>query len=156
MKTRFTLPPQIVRLVLLTIGIVGSYMVARYFLTPKSFGDYGWYRGDALTESASQPRTYAGKKACGECHTDELEQLSSFEHKTLSCEVCHGPALKHVDEPDVEEYTPDKKRVKSCLVCHEENPSRPAWLKQIDVRDHYSGEACKGCHKPHAPSEVPE
>ena len=44
------LPPQIVRLVLLTVGIVGSYLVARYFLTPSSFGQYGFYRGQALEE----------------------------------------------------------------------------------------------------------
>ena len=40
MKAR-RMPPQIVRLVLLTIAIVGSYLVARYFLTPPSFGQYG-------------------------------------------------------------------------------------------------------------------
>jgi hypothetical protein len=41
---RFKMPPQIVRLVLLTLAIVGSYLIARAFLTPASFGELGWYR----------------------------------------------------------------------------------------------------------------
>jgi hypothetical protein len=155
MKTQFRLPPQIIRLVLLTIGIVSSYMVARHFLTPESFGQYGWYRGDALMERASLPRTYAGKKACAECHEDEARQLSKYEHKTLSCEVCHGPGQAHVDSPDVDKLKPDKKNTTSCLRCHEANPSRPNFQKQINVRDHYTGQTCKECHQPHAPSEVP-
>jgi hypothetical protein len=44
----FKMPPQIVRLVLLTFAIVGSYLVARSFLTPRSFGELGWYRAEAL------------------------------------------------------------------------------------------------------------
>jgi hypothetical protein len=31
------MPPQVLRLFLLAIGIVGSYFIARYFLTPPSF-----------------------------------------------------------------------------------------------------------------------
>ena len=149
---RFNLPPQIVRLVLLTIGIVCSYMVARYFLTPKSFGQYGWYRGDALMERASLPRAYAGKKACDECHSDKIQQLAKYPHKTLSCEVCHGPGQAHTEDPDI------KLAVLSfshCVRCHEANPSRPKWHKQINIRDHYAGQKCTECHVPHAPSEMP-
>lgn len=140
---------------LLTIGIVGSYMVARYFLTPPSFGQYGWYRGDALMERASLPRTYAGKKACDECHSEKNQQLAKFGHKTLSCEVCHGPAQAHVDLPDDPKVKPDKGQTTACTRCHEANPSRPKWHKQINSREHYAGEKCTGCHVPHAPSEMP-
>ena len=42
---RLNMPPQIVRLVLLTIGIVAAYLVARYILTPSSFGQYGFIAG---------------------------------------------------------------------------------------------------------------
>lgn len=152
MKTGFKLPPQIVRLVLLTIGIVGSYMVARAFLTPNSFGQYGWYRGDALMERASQPRAYAGKPACSECHDEKAAQLAKFEHKTLSCEVCHGPGQAHVDNFDVKLAVLTHGH---CLRCHEKNPSRPEWHKQINSREHYPGDKCTECHVPHAPSEVP-
>lgn len=149
---RFNLPPQVVRLVLLTIGIVGSYLVARYFLTPKSFGQYGWYRGDALMERASLPRTYAGQKACDECHSDKVQQIAKFGHKTLSCEVCHGAGQAHVDSPDIKLAVLN---FSHCVRCHEANPSRPKWHKQINSRDHYAGQKCTECHVPHAPSEVP-
>ena len=152
MRTPLNLPPQIVRLLLLVVGIVSSYSVARYFLTPSSFGQYGWYRGDALVERASLPRVYAGRKACNECHSEKEQQLAKYSHKVLSCEVCHGPGQAHVDNPDVKLTILN---VSHCLRCHEANPTRPKWQKQINSRDHYSGEKCIGCHVPHAPSEVP-
>jgi hypothetical protein len=147
------MPPQIVRLVLLTIGIVGTYLVAKYFLTPPSFGEYGFYRGEALAEAASHPRSYAGKKACEECHSDEYQMLQTFGHKTLSCEGCHGAGQAHVDDPDVKLAV---LTYSHCVRCHAFNPSRPTWHKQIDPKDHYTGETCISCHVPHAPSEVPE
>ena len=49
-------------------------MVARAFLTPATFGEYGWYRGAALEELAARTPVYAGKKACDECHSDILHK----------------------------------------------------------------------------------
>lgn len=148
---RFKLPPQILRLVLLTMGIVGSYMVARAFLTPVSFGEYGWYRGAALEELAARTPVYAGKKACDECHSDILHKLAGDAHKTLSCEACHGVSRAHADDPDV---LPVKLTGSHCIRCHASNPSRPAWFKQIVVKDHYSGK-CTDCHIPHQPTQSP-
>ena len=148
---RFKLPPQILRLVLLTLGIVGSYLIARAFLTPASFGDLGWYRSQALVELRSRAPVYAGKQACDECHSDQLQKLAKFEHKTLSCEACHGVSREHADNPDV---LPAKPADNFCLRCHEANPSRPKWFKQIVAQDHYPGK-CVECHKPHQPSQTP-
>lgn len=146
------MPPQILRLVLLTLAIVGSYLAARSFLTPRSFGELGWYRAEALGELASRPTVFAGKKACDECHSDHIQKLAKAEHKTLSCETCHGPASAHVDNPDVKL---DKLTFSHCVRCHQASPSRPKWLKQIQVKDHYSGQLCTECHTPHQPNEVP-
>jgi hypothetical protein len=148
---RFKLPPQILRLVLLTLAIVGSYLVARSFLTPASFGQYGWYRGDALAEIASRPPVFAGKKSCDECHSDILHNLAADAHKTLSCEACHGVSRAHTDNPDI---LPDKATGSYCIRCHEANVARPAWLKQIVVKDHY-GPKCTDCHLPHQPTKSP-
>jgi hypothetical protein len=145
------IPPQIVRLILLTIGIVGSYFVARAFLTPHTFGDYGWYRGAALAEMADRPISFAGKKACDECHSDVVLKLAKHEHKTLSCEGCHGPADAHATNPDAKL---DKPTFAQCVRCHEANPSRPTWHKQIVVNKHYQGK-CTECHVPHSPNDVP-
>ena len=146
------MPPQIFRIVLLTLAIVGSYLVARAFLTPSSFRQYGWYRGDALEEIASRQPTFAGRKACDECHSDIVQTLSKGEHKLISCESCHGPALAHADNPDLKtHHLADSE----CLRCHESDPARPKFLKQITLKDHYRGERCIGCHVPHHPTEVP-
>jgi hypothetical protein len=146
------MPPQIVRLVLLTVAIVGSYLIARSFLTPNSFGQYGWYRGEALAELSSRVPEFAGRKSCEECHAEVLKKLNKGEHKTLSCESCHGAGLAHVENPDVKMAVLN---VSHCIRCHEANPSRPKWLKQIASRTHYAGDKCTDCHVPHQPLEVP-
>jgi hypothetical protein len=159
------LPPQITRLVLLTLGIVSSYLVARYFLTPSSFGEYGWYRGAALEELASRTPVFAGKKACEDCHADQSRKLAQGPHQTLSCEACHGvsglhaenpfiPAGQEKEQPDNTENARVRRTGNYCLRCHEANPSRPDWFKQITLKDHYSGK-CADCHDPHQPNEVP-
>jgi hypothetical protein len=153
------LPPQVVRLVLLTIGIVGSYLVARLCLTPSSFHEYGWYRGDALGELASRDPVFAGKKSCEECHAesnkDAVKVLALGKHKGLSCEGCHGPSLAHTQNPDNDKLNPPKMVMSACTRCHEANSSRPKWMHQIDSSHHYAGQKCTECHLPHNPEEVP-
>ncbi len=149
---RLNLPPQILRLVLLTLGIVLVYLTARYFLTPSSFGEYGWYRGRALEEVAARAPVYAGKKACDECHSELFLKLAKSEHKGLSCEACHGVSQAHVENPDVKVSTISEHH---CMRCHEASATRPKWLKQITMKDHYKGQRCTDCHSPHQPNEVP-
>lgn len=146
------MPPQILRIVLLALGIVIVYSIARYFLTPPSFQQYGWYRGEALGELASREPVFGGKKACEECHSDVVQKLVKHEHKTLSCEGCHGPGQAHADNPDVKL---EILNFSHCARCHEANPSRPKWHKQIVVKTHYSGSKCTECHVPHSPNDVP-
>jgi len=159
------MPPQIFRLVLLTLAIIVTYVIARYLLTPPSFRQYGFYRGEALLEHMSPTPVFAGRKAtlkaCLECHEDIEAKLFKGEHKTIGCETCHGGVItseakpltnEHADNPDVKlPMIGDN----GCLRCHEANPSRPAWLKQIDPKDHYREDKCVGCHVPHQPNEVP-
>jgi hypothetical protein len=147
------MPPQVFRIVLLAVGIVAAYLVARYFLTPPSFREYGWYRGAALTELMARDQVYAGKKACEECHGDEYQKLMKHEHKSLSCEGCHGSGQAHALDPRTDNIL--KSSFATCLRCHEANPSRPKWHKQIVSKNHYTGSKCTECHVPHSPSEVP-
>jgi hypothetical protein len=155
MRRLFQMPPQVFRICLLAVGIVVFYSVARYFLTPASFGKYGWYRGAALAELATRDRAYAGMKACEECHSDEYQKLAKHEHKGLSCESCHGPGEAHAQNPDNPNVKMAVLHYSLCLRCHEANPSRPKWHKQIVSKDHYTGSKCTECHVPHAPTEVP-
>lgn len=153
MRRLFNMPPQVLRLFLLAVGIVAFYLIARYILTPPSFREYGWYRGEALTELQERDRVFAGKKACDECHSDEVVKLSKHEHKTLACEGCHGPGQVHSNDPKKDNI--DKSSFAACLRCHDATPGRPKWHKQIVLKDHYTGSKCTECHVPHSPTEVP-
>ena len=146
------IPPQITRLFIVAVLLVGSYLIARSVLTPESFRRFGWYRAQALQELAEMPTTYAGKEECTTCHDDIFEVFDKGQHKTLSCEVCHGPGLAHVEDPDTARLP--KPGPDQCLRCHAQNPSRPEWHVQIEPADHYEG-ACVECHIPHQPTESP-
>src|SRR5512142_2814369 len=118
------MPPQILRIVLLAAAIVGSYLVARDLLTPPSFKQYGrFFRGAALEELAAREPAYAGREACAECHEDEVKALAGHDHKSLSCEGCHGPSQAHAEAPD--NVKPQPLTYGHCLRCHEANVSRP-------------------------------
>jgi hypothetical protein len=149
----YRLPPQITRLVLLTIGIVAVYLVARAVLTPKSFGLLGWYRAEALNDAVRPEPVYAGKVACQECHAEQFDTVAAHEHRSLSCEACHGAAQDHAQNPDIK---PAILNYSHCVRCHELAPSRPKWHKQINSKDHYTGSLCTECHIPHHPSEAPQ
>lgn len=149
------MPPQILRLVILTVVVVVVYGIARILMTPASYGDYGAYRGDALGEIAAAKPVFSGMKTCDECHSEVLETLAQFKHQTFSCESCHGPSREHANDPD---QNPPKVKFSDndCLHCHLPDPSRPPWLKQVDPIDHYRGnKRCTDCHPPHSPNEMP-
>ena len=147
-------PPQIVRIIALTALIVVAYFVARHFLVPASFHQYGWYRGDALKENAAKPISFAGRAACAECHTDVAEALDKSPHRSISCESCHDANHAHAEDPTA--VTPAKiANPKFCLRCHEYSLSRPAKFPQVESASHNSDQACMECHSPHAPTEAP-
>lgn len=152
MRPIIRMPPQVFRLCLLVVGIAVSYSIARYFLTPPSFGQFGWFRGDALGELSNRDRAYGGRKACEECHEEVVKKVATHGHKTLACEGCHLPAQNHVDNPDIK---PPKFHFSTCVRCHEANPSRPKWHKQIVVKNHYAVSNCTECHIAHAPEDAP-
>jgi hypothetical protein len=148
------MPPQINRLLLLTLVIVLGYFSARAALRPKSFGQYGWYRGTALRELADKPTTYAGKVACVSCHDDLLAVMKSSKHQGLSCEACHGPQGQHAQ--DISISPPKIEPPQFCLRCHQKNPARPTAFPQIDKAEHYGDHHCTECHQPHSPTEAPK
>jgi hypothetical protein len=149
---RKTIPPQFTRLALLTVVIVVAYFTARSVLTPRSFGQFGWYRADAIEELRQKEPVFAGRLACNECHKEAVQKLAKAEHKDVSCESCHGVSQGHVENPDVRL---PKLTDAHCVRCHERAPARPAWLKQMDPAKHYNAQRCAECHVPHQPTEVP-
>lgn len=135
-------------------AIVVAFSVARTFLVPATFGQYGWYRGKAIDEIRVTPITFAGREACAECHEDQVKKKAGSKHKNIGCESCHGANVKHAEDPM---QSPEKiTNPRFCLRCHEANPARPPKFPQIDSKDHYNDtQKCAACHQPHAPTEAP-
>jgi cytochrome c553 len=146
------LPPQLTRLLLLTVVIVAAYFTARHFLVPPSFGQYGWYRADFLKEAAALPTTYASAAACAECHDKVVAKFAKSKHKAVACEACHGAQGAHAEDPA-------SKPAKItdglfCARCHAANPARPEKFPQVNIAEHNAGTKCVECHSPHHPTEA--
>jgi hypothetical protein len=126
------------------------FLVLRGFLVPKSFGEYGHYRGNALSEIAVRPVNFAGHETCEGCHADVLEKKKDGKHAHVNCEACHGPLAKHADDPA--SVTPEKlDTAVLCVRCHEANAAKPKSFPQVVSADHSSGLPCDTCHQPHSP-----
>ena len=131
------------------VGLI-SFIAIRAAVIPKSFGQYGPYRGKALTEITSRPVSYAGHEVCEGCHPDVSELKAKGVHAHVNCESCHGAQAKHADDPGtIKPQLPDV--AKLCVRCHSESTAKPAGFPQVNAKEHSSGQPCKTCHKPHSP-----
>lgn len=126
-----------------------SFFVLRSFFVPPSFGEYGHYRGAAITEIAANPLHFAGHQACESCHTDVAQLKASGMHAHVNCEACHGPLIKHANDPSFDPGKPDTKVL--CVRCHEASAARPKGFPQVDSVAHANGVPCQTCHQPHNP-----
>lgn len=144
------MPQQVTRLAILFGILIAALVVARAFFVPATFGQIGHYRAAAVDAVAAAKMHYAGRQACGSCH-DEIVQLhDGRRHRNVACEVCHGPAAAHVDDPlQVRLRAPRERGY--CPLCHGYDPSRPTGFPQIDPVTHNPLKPCIACHNPHAP-----
>lgn len=143
-------PKQLIPLIIIFVITIAALIAARTILVPKSFGEKGHYRADAVPEIMSLPQVYAGVDVCNDCHDDIVETKAESHHKGVACEACHGPALAHAEAPD--EVIPKAPRGRGfCPTCHGYNPSRPTGFPQIIPERHNPGKPCMSCHNPHNP-----
>lgn len=126
------------------------FIAVRAAVIPKTFGEYGPYRGAALTTAMSRPVKYAGHDSCEGCHPEVLEIKSKGVHAHVNCESCHGALAVHADDPTALKPTlPDVATL--CVRCHAQNIAKPSGFPQVDAKEHSSGQPCTACHKPHSP-----
>jgi len=139
---------------LAAVFIVGIlvFLGMRVFLVPKSFGQYGHYRGDAMAEIAARPVNFAGHQVCEDCHADVLEKKKGGRHARVNCEACHGPLAKHADDPSLQPAKLDTAVL--CVRCHEANAAKPKGFPQVASADHSTGLPCDTCHQPHSPAII--
>jgi cytochrome c553 len=145
------MPKHIVRIIILIAAFLVAGYVAIVFLTPESFYKYGHYRANSVPEIAAEKPVYQTPRYCQNCHSERVAQWSANSHKTVNCEVCHGPAQGHPQNRKLP-IPPDT--VKLCTLCHEAMPGRPSTQPQIVVAQHSLGQQCIVCHNPHAPKIV--
>lgn len=140
----------LVRLAAVMAIAVVAFLFLRGAVVPRSFGQYGHYRGAAIAEAAARPITHAGHDVCEACHSDVVEQKKQGKHVVVPCEACHGAQAKHADDPaSVKPAKLDTAVV--CARCHEANSAKPKALPQVATADHSGGIACDTCHQPHRP-----
>ena len=118
------------------------FLAVRHFVVPKTFGEYGHYRGAAIAEIAARPMHFAGHQKCEICHSDIAEAKKAGKHENVTCEACHGPLAQHADDPSVQ---PDKiNTTVLCIRCHADSAAKPkafptdrpgATLRRGAVRD---------------------
>jgi uncharacterized CHY-type Zn-finger protein len=126
------------------------FLVVRQYVVPKSFGQYGHYRGAAIGEIAAHPVKYAGHDSCETCHADVLDVKKAGKHAHVNCEACHGPLAKHADDPaSVTPVLPDTAVL--CARCHTASAAKPKGFPQVAPEDHSTGLSCQTCHKLHSP-----
>jgi ribosomal protein L37AE/L43A len=168
------MPQQLRNLIITFTGFILIFILVRSILLPKSFGELGHYRKDALKEIGDLPTHYIGSQICSNCHEDKVLRISEGVHAKLKCELCHGPAKTHATYADTipGKVLADSLKLfrqadrKFCATCHAINMARikikndtinQSVIHQVDVKvhnlldDENKEQNCIECHNPHDP-----
>lgn len=140
------------------IAFVAIILVARMFFVPDTFGThetgyrFGWHNkaNEDYWKKDFKPK-YATKDYCNDCHADKVETISASPHIIINCQNCHGPALKHPEEPA--KLSIDRSR-EQCLRCHAKlymPGSGREGIRGIENDKHNPDAMCVDCHNPHKP-----
>jgi hypothetical protein len=140
------------RVSILLLFVVIAFVIFRHLSIPKSFGQYGYYRGDNVEEWASLDQNYApGSRDCSKCHANEFQATIQAEHNQLDCQSCHGPLLAHMRSPN-ESHPKVVGNADLCGACHRELVGRSSnQIRTVRVGEHSGGLDCTKCHDPHQP-----
>ena len=150
MGNRFKNAEHLIRVALVFVAGFILFLLVRGMIVPKSFGQLGHYRADALKDIAARTPSFAGREACANCHQEIVDLKATGKHAGVGCEACHGPLAKHVDDPgSVVPVLPDTKVL--CVKCHEANSAKPRNFPQVISKEHAGDTACGTCHQPHKP-----
>jgi hypothetical protein len=142
--------------------------IADKILTPKSYGDHGHFRWDAVKQIASQKIINQNIKACKECHNEIYVLHEKDAHFNVPCVDCHGAANKHVayykHDDNSKNITkeqaalPKEYKLEGCLYCHRKLRAKPSDFPQVNTAEHFKflhvtdpNTKCTECHNPHEP-----
>lgn len=161
----------------LAIVAIVVFTVVRFITLPESWGKYGHYRADAITEEMEREPVYQGADSCQACHVKRHKEWISSKHQVVNCENCHGPAKEHIYTVQAKygtktiEYCPGtttsnigartsaisiNRTNNLCLRCHTKLAARMPQFqeidqpqKQIDPKKHLKGKKTQLCFKCH-------
>jgi hypothetical protein len=150
------------RLVIFFVIAAVLGLVVKMIATPRSFGKYGHYRGDAVMDERKRVVRHMTNDSCLSCHPHIKEMHLEGIHRTVSCEFCHGPYADHVRNGTKIGTLPVKKgdEIKQlCLRCHNQIiRARPKeYIKMVAMPQHLeekhvrTDHICDQCHNVHAP-----
>ncbi len=126
-------------------------VVIRVMPVPAFMTEFGFHPRDVevdTAEWASLPIQYVSASICNDCHQSKYNLWTMGNHKTVSCENCHGPARAHLETN--ERPFMDTSR-DFCGTCHARLISRPGSFPQVDMKEMGGQEECVTCHDPHDP-----
>lgn len=144
------IPEQIIRLSIVIITFITLVLLIRTFIIPRELKEVGSQRTSAIERELAREIRYAGSSLCRDCHEDEYDLKRQGYHRNLSCELCHGPAMAHAEDPSEEDLSAPRER-KYCPLCHQYNLSRPTGFPQVNPQVHNPLDPCIACHDPHNP-----
>lgn len=144
------IPEQVTRLVIVIGALAGLTLLTRFVLIPRSLVATDLHWAATVQREVVRPVKFAGATACQDCHEDVATKKARSFHKNLSCEGCHGPAVKHTEDPSAVKPPAPRDR-KFCPVCHAYDPSRPTGFPQINPTAHNPLKPCISCHNAHDP-----
>ena len=148
----------VLRVVFALVVVLTVFIVGRSFAVPESYGLHGPYRYNNVAEQQKRLPRHGGAASCVGCHEGKTDTNEGHGHKSLSCEVCHGPLAKHVTgDKKIADAMVDKS-YHVCERCHAEIAGRPAGFPQVELASHVGdvgekleGAVCLECHDSHAP-----
>ena len=144
------------RIALVLVVAIAAFVLGRAAFVPKTYGDYGPYRGGNVVEQAHirEPR-HAGADSCTPCHAKQAQERQAGGHRSVSCEVCHGPSGVHVQAGAVKAKAPIDRSYQLCARCHRKIDGRPDKFPQVVLDQHVPAAletgVCLQCHNPHSP-----
>ena len=145
---------------LVIFGVAGFF--AKKVFMPESMGQYGHYRGADIEDQKNVPIRLATNESCFQCHKPIRRIHKKGVHKTVSCEVCHGPYGNHIKDGKKIGALPvkqGKEITQLCLRCHNKViQARPREsIRMVGLPEHLEQKQvqithnCDQCHMVHDP-----
>ncbi|MGB3209551.1 MAG: hypothetical protein WBB19_02485 [Desulforhopalus sp.] len=145
---------------LIVLGVGSS--IARKVFTPESMGEFGHYRGADISDQKNIAIKFQTNESCFQCHKPIRRIHKAGVHKTVSCEICHGPYGDHVKGGQKIGVLPVKRGQEIsqlCLRCHNKIiQARPREsIKMVGLPEHLEKKGvrldhtCEQCHMVHDP-----